>query len=102
MPKYKIGYRLHADRRIYEMGLEALGLWTIALSWSSCYGTDGRIPEDIATDLGPRRLWNRLQEFGFVHLRRDQPTDHEDDEDWLYQLDPSDGCGWMLPRRWQR
>ena len=37
---------LYAHRKVARAGLEALGLWTVALSWSRAKATGGRIPAD--------------------------------------------------------
>ena len=46
----KIDDRLHGHPKARAAG-PAMELWVLALSWSACYGTDGRLPGDLPSIL---------------------------------------------------
>jgi hypothetical protein len=52
MPWGKIDDRLHGHPKATAAGLDGMGLWVLALSWSSAYGTDGFVPEAKVSGLG--------------------------------------------------
>lgn len=52
MPWAKVDDKLHGHPKAIEAGLEALGLWTLALSWVSSYLTDGFVPEGQIVRIG--------------------------------------------------
>ena len=73
----KIDDNLHGHPKAIAAGLEALGLWTLSLSWSSAYLTDGFIPDeqvprlggnaDIAAKLITAGLWARFDGGYQIH-----------------------------------
>jgi hypothetical protein len=54
MPWFKVDDGLHAHRKSARAGIEAMGLWVIAGSWSADQLTDGFIPDYIAVKLDPK------------------------------------------------
>jgi hypothetical protein len=57
MPWFPVDDGFHAHRKAAKAGVEAVGLWTLAGSWSASELTDGWIPDYIAQRLDPR--WRR-------------------------------------------
>lgn len=63
----KLDDRFWSHRKVRRAGLEAVGLFAIALSWSSDNGTGGVIPYDDCMALSRRTtLWTRLREVGLL------------------------------------
>jgi len=54
MPWFKVDDKLHSHVKAARAGLEAMGLWTIAGSWSMDQLTDGFVPDYIAARLHPK------------------------------------------------
>jgi hypothetical protein len=51
----KLDDRLWADPRTDAAGLEAMGLWAVALSWMGAYNTNGVIPRACVAKLAGRK-----------------------------------------------
>lgn len=52
MAWFKIDDKFHAHRKPRKAKLQAVGLWTLAGSWSMDNGTDGFIPRDVIAQWG--------------------------------------------------
>lgn len=52
MPWFKVDDGFHGHPKVVEVGLEAVGLWTLAGSWCAKYLTDGFVPDKTVTRLG--------------------------------------------------
>ena len=64
----KLDDRLWADPRTDAAGLEAMGLWAVALSWMGAYNTNGVIPRACVARLAGRKahwLADRLVKAGW-------------------------------------
>lgn len=86
MTWFKVDDGLHKHRKRIRLGVNAagfaaMGLWTIAGSWSSDELTEGWIPDDVLDYLAPgfgRRLAERLVRAGLWHrLTRDGEDGHQ-------------------------
>lgn len=83
----KVDDKLHSHIKAARAGVEAMGLWVLALSWCAAYMTDGEIPAEVPARLAGRRgaalasklvaskLWDK-SEFGyrFRNWSEYQPT----------------------------
>ncbi len=52
MTYFKVDDHFHSHPKILDLGLEAIGLWTLAGSWSGEQLTDGFIPSSLIARLG--------------------------------------------------
>jgi hypothetical protein len=52
MTYFKVDDHFHSHPKILDLGLEAVGLWTLAGSWSGEQLTDGFIPKSLIARLG--------------------------------------------------
>jgi hypothetical protein len=53
--------RLHAHPKAIKAGLEAMGVWVMALSYCAAYGTDGRVDRDAVERIcGSRKVFERV------------------------------------------
>jgi hypothetical protein len=65
MPWAKIDDDLHGHPKVLSAGLEAMGLWVLAISWTAHYLTDGFIPDEQIARLGAtQELAQRLVSAG--------------------------------------
>jgi hypothetical protein len=71
----KVCDTLHAHKKAARAGLEAMGLWVLAMSWSKAKRTDGFIPADRPTDLadGPEQAARCVD--ALVRARLWEPVD---------------------------
>ena len=69
MPWFKVDDKLHDHRKTRAAGLEPMGLWVIAGSWSSDNLTDGFVPADVIGRWGrtAERCAARLVDAGYWH-----------------------------------
>jgi hypothetical protein len=88
----KIDDRLHSHWKVAEAGVEAMGLWVLALSWSRAQRTNGYVPIAVARKLGGRmatkhaanlvkaRLWIEVEGgYAFHDFLNYNPSGEEDD-----------------------
>lgn len=86
MPYFKVDDHLHAHRKTLRAGVEAMGLWVLAASWSFGERTDGWVPDYVARRITPdaEALAGQLVRSGLWHeAERDGDTGwqfHEWDE----------------------
>lgn len=84
MPWFKVDDGFHGHPKVVELTLEAVGLWTLAGSWSAHYLTDGIISTktvgrlggsaDLAEELVGAGLWNRAgNDYAFRGWAEYQP-----------------------------
>ena len=52
MPWFKVDDGFHGHPKVVELSLSAVGLWTVAGSWSAKYLTDGAVPDKTIVRLG--------------------------------------------------
>lgn len=75
MPYFPVDDGFHSHRKAIKAGLAAIGLWTMAGSWSNKEGTDGFVPdyivarfspdyEQLAAKLVEVRLWSAAEVAG--------------------------------------
>lgn len=67
----KIDDQFHAHRKPRRAGLEAVGLWTLGLAYSSAYLTDGYVEPDYIAEVVPNkakreRLVDSLEKHGMA------------------------------------
>jgi hypothetical protein len=89
MPWFKVDDKLHASRKLLSIPrryrLSALGLWTIAGSWSADQLTDGKVPDYMVEEWGGNKtlidwlvkadLWQEIPEgTQFKNWAEYQPT----------------------------
>ncbi len=103
MPWFKVDDKLHSHVKAARAGLEAMGLWTIAGSWSMDQLTDGFVPDYIAARLHPKAkrlaaalvkagLWDEAEKDGdtgwqFHDWDEYQPTRDETEAKREYERD---------------
>jgi hypothetical protein len=88
----KIDDRLHSHWKVAEAGVEAMGLWVLALSWSRAQRTNGYVPIAVARKLGGRmatkhtanlvkaRLWIEVEGgYSFHDFLNYNPSGEEDE-----------------------
>ncbi len=73
MPWFKVDDRFHGSRKVKRIPkptrLAAVGLWTLAGSWSAAEGLDGFIPDYMVEELGGhQKLVNALVEAGLWEI----------------------------------
>lgn len=97
MTWFKVDAKLHDNHKARTAGTRAMGVWVLALSWSSDNVTDGYVPTSIACRWGDRRDFTRLVTAGlwsaetsngepgyrFVNYRQYQRTRAQIDEERL-------------------
>lgn len=83
----KVDDKLHSHIKAARAGVDAMGLWVLALSWCAAYMTDGEVPAEVPARLAGKRgpalasrlvsseLWEK-SEFGyrFRNWSKYQPT----------------------------
>ena len=57
MPWFKVDDTLHSHPKPRKVGLAALGLWSLAGSYSMAYKTDGFVPDWFVTSWPQGRKW---------------------------------------------
>jgi hypothetical protein len=67
MPFFRLDDRGTFHPKVMAAGNEAYGAWCRAGQWCSQWGTDGRIPHDVAHSIGPARVWQRLIAAGLCN-----------------------------------
>lgn len=88
MPWFKVDDGFHGHPKVMDLSLNAVGLWTLAGSWSAKYLTDGYVPaktlrrlgaaESDATELEQAGLWLPVEEgWQFKDWSHYQPTKEE-------------------------
>jgi hypothetical protein len=55
--------------KVLLAGNEAYGAWCRAGQWASAQRTDGIVPEQVAKQIAPNRIWQRLIEAGLIEPR---------------------------------
>lgn len=75
MPWFKVDDGFHGHPKVVELGVAAVGLWTLAGSWCAKYLTDGFVPDKTVTRLGGDHeqaaelvasgLWERADDGGY-------------------------------------
>lgn len=81
MPWFKVDDKMHDHRKVRAAGVAAIGLWTLAGSWSMDNLHDGFVPESVCArwDRSYRKLADRLVKVGLW------VPDFQDDEDgWSF------------------
>jgi hypothetical protein len=70
VPWARLDDSLHSHRKLRRAGLEATGLYAMALSYCAAYLTDGHVDEDFLAELVPskRRRERLLEELVRRHL----------------------------------
>lgn len=85
MPWFKVDDKFHSHPKVMELPLGAIGLWTLAGTWSADYLTDGEIrlgqirrlggTEDDAAELVKAGLWESTEDgYKFRDWHDYQPT----------------------------
>ena len=79
IPWFKVDDRLHDHRKARTAGKAAMGVWTLAGSWSMHSHTDGFIPESVIARWGTKKDAAKLVEVGFW-----LPTEKDGEKGWLF------------------
>lgn len=91
-----------------DLGLAAMGLWTLCGSWTSANGRTGVVPKEIAEDFGDAATIGKLVDDG---MWRDTPDGYEmlrgPSTDfplplWRYSDEPMDGRLFSIDRDSER
>lgn len=111
MPWFRVDDKMHDHRKVRRTPTKAIGVWTLAGSWSADNLEDGFVPDTIARRWGTPAdfkalvaadLWapaDKDGECGWQFLNWDewQPTKAEVEEKKAGQ---SDGAAWANHKRW--
>lgn len=92
MPHFRVDDNFHAHRKVAKLGvdgIDAIGLWTLAGSWSADQLSDGWVPEYVAARLDPGYA-DRAAKLVRVGLW--QETERDGERGWLFN-------GWSEPGR---
>jgi hypothetical protein len=81
MPWFKVDDGLHAHKKAVKAGVEAMGLWVLAGSWSADLLTDGFVPDYIAARIDPNYKKNAAR---LVAARLWVPDEHDGDSGWRF------------------
>jgi hypothetical protein len=72
MPFFLVDDQFHSHPKLRKAGLEAIGMWTAAGSWSQAYKQQGFVPEyEVAAWPRGKRLAAKLVEAGLWHPGED-------------------------------
>lgn len=74
MPWFKVDDKLHDHRKVRTLGVSAIGLWTLAGSWSADNLEDGFVPDAVCArwDKNYRALAGRLVDAGLWSVAEKQ------------------------------
>lgn len=81
---FKVDDKLHAHAKSRKAGKAAIGVWTLAGSWSSDNETDGFIPEGVIGQWGTKSDAARLVAAGLWHVARKAGEDGWRFHDWAH------------------
>ena len=87
MPWFKVDDTLHGHPKARQVGLAALGLWTVSGSYCSQYVTEGQVPAWFVAGWKARRMGAELVRAGLWHTPgHDCPDcpDVEDADGWVF------------------
>lgn len=83
MTWFKVDDKLHSHKKSARAGVAAMGLWTLAGSWSADHLTDGFVPDYIAHRLAPGQADELAKEL--VNAGLWFPDEHDGDEGWRFK-----------------
>jgi hypothetical protein len=81
MPYFAVDDKLHSHPKAMRAGSAAIGLWTLAGSWSSDQGTDGFVPDYVAARLDPDYEVNAAR---LVEVRLWEVDQADGDKGWRF------------------
>lgn len=92
VPHFRVDDNFHAHRKVAKLGVEgidAIGLWTLAGSWSADQLSDGWVPEYVAARLDPGYEGRAAK---LVRVGLWQETERDGERGWQFN-------GWSEPGR---